>query len=403
MTTKRRRHTVITKERRIKKKSLNVKKTLIIVIVAVFALLLTLVSVQFVRFAAVKTQCSVDKQALNKYLVKRDNVISTLVVLQDYLNDKISGVWYVVSNQKTNTSFVYYVPPGVYMRDYSGKVSEYVSVGDLKYAGNIIDHSKEIEYSIWQLSNLTGITIDSYMWFKSDSLTPFAKLFGDVSDYSVDNFSSIYVPKNEVTQAALTINSIVSKYSLVPSIIDIKEYKQLVGGVDTNLSSVGLLNRIKEINKEISVPNTTMFDLAQPWATNVTLTNDMREVNVINYSQIDSRLDNVINILKGRNIEKEQVKVEIYNGSDIDGLASRYYRKIKNAGLDVVRYENSPITYYKTQIYIPEQSKYKDSLALVKKVLVVPPTIINNRPDFMTTGDIIIVLGQDMEQEVVWK
>ncbi|MCK9369014.1 LytR C-terminal domain-containing protein [Candidatus Dojkabacteria bacterium] len=403
MTNRSRKKRIVRKEERSRKKGLNIRKSLTVAGVLLITVITTIFAIQFTRFLSIKTQSSVDKQALSKYLIKRDNVKSTLIVLQDLVNDKIAGAWYVVSNQKTNTSFVYYVPPGVYMRDYSGKVSEYVSVGDLKYAGNIINHTREIEYSIWQLSNLTGITVDSYIWFKPDSLAPFSNLFNDVSDYSLDDFNLLYLPKNEITKPALAINSITSKYSLFPLITNIAQYKKLAEGIDTNMSSFALLERIKEINRDITVSGVTMFNLSQLWATNIETTSDEREVNVINYPEIDSRLDNVINILKGRNIEKEQVKVEVYNGSDIDGLASRYFRKIKNAGLDVVRYENAPVIYEKTQIYIPDQSKYIYSLDLVKRILVVTPTIINSRPDFMTTGDIVIVLGKDMEQEAVWK
>ena len=39
---------------------------------------------------------------------------------------------------------------------------------------------------------------------------------------------------------------------------------------------------------------------------------------------------------------KERARIEVYNGSEIDGIAYQLGRKIVNSGGDVVRYGNAP-------------------------------------------------------------
>lgn len=385
------------------KKTKSFKTLIIVSSLLLISSIFCLFGVHIYRYVQIKPSFSLQDNGVDRYLIKREAVLSTLIVLEGTADQKIEGVWYCIINEKTGSTFIYYVPPGVYMKDYSNKVDEYVSVSDLRYAGNIISQEKDIEYAIWQLNNLTGITIDSYIWLKPESLLPFANLFGDVSEFTRDKFVGKYSNQSEVTLPAMMISSIVSKFSTYKSVVNIDEYKNLMVGVDTSFTNLGMIQRIKQIDSALSAGNVYMIDLAQPWATVQMPLGIGRSVSMINYPQVDKKLTNVLTILKGREIEKEQVKVEVYNGSKIEGLASRYYRKLRNAGLEVVRYENAPNEIERTQIYIPKQEKYPQSFSLVKKLIVVDAQEINSRPDFMTTGDIVIILGKDMETEAFWK
>jgi hypothetical protein len=52
--------------------------------------------------------------------------------------------------------------------------------------------------------------------------------------------------------------------------------------------------------------------------------------------------------------------------------------------------------YEETVIYIPEPDGYEESLALVRDVVGENVKIQYERPTFITTGDIVVVLGTDI-------
>lgn len=384
------------------KKKLKSKSIVSLVSLTVISLALFITYLIY-QFLSIQTNQSISSESINRLLVQKDSVQTTLVVIEANEPFKIQGAWYIVDNKRNSSGFVYYIPPGIYMRDYLNKVGEYISTGELKYIGDSISQQRAIEYSIWQLGNLTGIVPDSYIWVTYDSLKHYSKLYSDISDYSLDQFKDMYINKDIFSIQAYTINSYFSKVNFLTNILNNDEYREYIGKLDTNLSHIQLSNRIKDIKTALQTPGMYMLDLTQPWATNVQLASNGREVSVINYFEVDSRLENVVLNLKGREIEKEQVKVEVYNASDITGLASRYYRKFENSGLEVVRYENAPNQLDKTTVFIPNIEKYKNSFELLKKLIVVDINIVEGRPDFMTTGDIIVILGKDMKTEALWQ
>jgi hypothetical protein len=51
-----------------------------------------------------------------------------------------------------------------------------------------------------------------------------------------------------------------------------------------------------------------------------------------------------------------------------------------------------------TVLYIPDEDRFKNSIDVVKEVVDGNVEIINDRPTFMTTGDIVVVLGKDIER-----
>jgi hypothetical protein len=95
-------------------------------------------------------------------------------------------------------------------------------------------------------------------------------------------------------------------------------------------------------------------------------------------------------------LEKERVRVEVYNASGIPGIASSFARKISNSCCDVVRFDNAPNIEDSTLLYIPNPDDFVESTEAVTELFTWPYKIINGRPSFMTTGDIVIILGKDI-------
>jgi hypothetical protein len=110
----------------------------------------------------------------------------------------------------------------------------------------------------------------------------------------------------------------------------------------------------------------------------------------------DTELSNYIPQLVSREVEQERVNIEVYNASDISGLASTVARKISHTGCRILRYDNAPVLYDKSIIYVPEPGNYTNSLILVRDVLGMGIEVRNERPTFITTADIVVVLGKDM-------
>lgn len=386
------------------KKRISSKKVIVITLLSLISLFV-FITASFHMYILLfsNPHKSLSEEIQEKYIIKRENVWSTLIVVQSSVDLRISGVWYVVQNDKTGMSMVYYVPPGVYMKEYSGSVNEYVSTSDLRYVGDIVSPERDLEYAIWQLNNLTGITVDEYIWIDPQALNAFGSLFGDISEFSKEEYIEKYSNPSEISLPAMTINSIADRFSIIKMLFHPKDVKELFSSLDSNSSTLGVIGRLQKINKGLSAGDVYMLDLTSANSTYEAFSSSGRSISLINYSEVDKKLERQINILKGRAIEKEQVKVEVYNASGIEGLASRYYRKLRNAGLEVVRYENAPNMLEKTTIFVPNPTKYKYSLELSKAILVVPTEEVNDRPSFMTTGDIVILLGKDMNVEAIWK
>lgn len=371
----------------------------------VILLILSICGLVYYSFTlkSISPSSSLSSEAKDRLLIEREGLKSTLVVLSDNDNVKIVGAWYVVFNEKNSATVVYFVPPGVFLKEYLSGVSDYVSVGDLKYIGETVSSTRKLEYAIWQLGNLTGITPDAYLWFDTNSLSAFSKAFGDVSEFKKDRYIDRYSDEDDVTSPALMINALTDKYNFVKLASNFEQYEKFVTGIDTNLTLLELLSRMNILKASLSSDSIDMLDLGQIWATQSVKSESGRDINLVNYNVVDQKLSEFVKDLKGRDIEREQVKIEVYNASEIDGLASRYSRKFENSGIDVVRYENAPAPIDQTTIYVPKKDKFEQSLQLVKKLVVVDAKESEGRPEFMTTGDIIVILGKDMSSEAAWK
>ncbi len=372
-------------------------------LIVVLVLLTYLVIVKIGAFDAVRITNVVNTTASQRLLIDREGVSTTLYVFQSPMDKKLIGGWIVISNEKTGSNMVYYIPLGVSMRDYSGQFDEYVPVSNLRYAGNVLSQSRDIEYAIWQLSSLSGISIDSYIWLDERAVSSFSSYFGDIFEYSQAEYKDNYTNSTDIVSSAYILNSFLEKAHISKIVWGHNRWEQISTGVYTNLSPTELLLKLRKHNLLINGKGNIMFSLAKSNFTTPVTTSSGAQVSIVNYGEVDKEFNTYLSIVRGREIEREQARVEVYNGSGISGLASRYARKIQNSGITVVRYENAPDSEQITKIYIPKSDKYPNSLALVKKLLVVEGDIIEDRPSFITTGDIVIILGEDIEKEVNYR
>ena len=163
----------------------------------------------------------------------------------------------------------------------------------------------------------------------------------------------------------------------------------------SNLPILNLIKEINSINQVFSNYEYERMDILDCCVEQVILSKDRKELR-FNISAFDEEFSKYIVKLVSKEVEKERVNVEVYNASDISGLASEYARKIRHTGARILRFDNAPNIYPETILYVPEQNNYSNSLDLVKDVVGEHVKIVNDRPQFITTGDIVLVLGEDL-------
>lgn len=97
----------------------------------------------------------------------------------------------------------------------------------------------------------------------------------------------------------------------------------------------------------------------------------------------------------------ELAQIEIFNGTNINKLAEFYKRWFEHLGIDVLRIENASSAIKesceKSTVYIPRGvSAYPVTSNIVKNVLeqngMQEISIVEDRPEFINTGDLVILL-----------
>ncbi|MBI2356582.1 LytR C-terminal domain-containing protein [Candidatus Dojkabacteria bacterium] len=336
-------------------------------------------------------------------LKKKEDIESTLYIIKSPVDNRLAGAWLVISNSNLAKTLVIYVPPGVFVGDPNELFRSYIQVSDLEYAGVVINPERAVEYVVWQLESMTGFTVENYIWVDESSLIKLNELFGDISEYSHSEYSNVYSNPTSISNPSLMVTSFIDKFMFTKIATNPTLWADTYRSLDTNLSSVNLISHIYTMKGRFKAMEVEMIDLSQEEVILTTKDLNEKEISVINYSAYDRIIEENFNIVRSRSVEKEQAKVEVYNGSGISGLASRYARKVQNFGIKVVRYDNAPQEYERTTIYVSNRDKFGNSFESVQDLICRSCDIIEGRPDFITTGDIIVILGRDKEEELRWK
>ncbi|MBN1331594.1 LCP family protein [Candidatus Dojkabacteria bacterium] len=109
-------------------------------------------------------------------------------------------------------------------------------------------------------------------------------------------------------------------------------------------------------------------------------------------------------------ILQEQVRLEVLNGTDSAGLASRYKKNFENVGLRVVREDNaikpaSATTLYigeypekeHTILYIGEYPEKEHTIAFIKSVFGDKIQIEEGSYKYKHIGDMVLILGENLK------
>lgn len=382
---------VFTAQTKTKKRSFPISGILKVMLMLIITLIILFSIIKAVSIISQISNTSFDNplsNAKNVNLVKYGNVTRTMFIFVNS-KDQISFVSVFINNSESAEILHYYIPGWVYMPDYSTSFDEEVPVKNLIYAGDLLNPARKYEYAIWQIINLTGISIDSYVIVNenSASLNCFSKLL----DTSLD--PDPFVIKRE---------SFFRSYDATRCLFNENFINTLSSTVKTNLSLSELDSRIASIRDAL---NGRVYRIALNETAylrdGVSKTGEL--IQKVNYLEADEVLQEYSSVIRSKQLQMEQVKVEVYNGSSVSKAGERYARRIANSGCYVLRYGNAPVPYDKTNIIIMDEDKYSESLRLVEDIFAIEPEKTATRPNFMTTGDIILILGKDIGGEISWE
>lgn len=372
------------RRRRVKEKSSSTKKKfpflkILFYIVLTLGILYVIYSL-FVIFS-VKTKDITTEFSSDGYILSErvDSLKKTLIILEKGNGEqrRITDVYVYLTNPDKKFEIVIYLPAHIYYTGLEEKFGNEIAVSSFRYAGDFLEKGRGIEYAIWQINQLLGFKSDKYIFFSSEALEAINFDYEDSNLENIRNLNS-HLGFFHMFRYASSLGSLDEKiYSNIP-FYDIKLEIQNAG-----------YGRSKYIRKIINLGEDDFL------VEGSLVTGD--KIKVLNTAEYDKVFRDLFEKVLDRGLENERVRVEVYNGSELTGVASSFGRKIVNTCCDVVRYGNAPNSEEKTKVYVSNMEKFSNAYRVVSDVIPIEFETVEGRPDFMTTGDIVVVLGKDIK------
>ncbi len=302
----------------------------------------------------------VDCSHVPQEMLSNDNgVISDIFIFESA--GKISNIEILIYSNDKQNMLKLAIPTGIYVSEEG--VDEF-PLSSLESVGEFLSYGSGKEYTVQYMSDLLGIKFDSYVWLED-------------SNESIDEF-----------RKDLSVWSI---------LFDFEYSEELQGHIYSNLPIINLITQINYISSVMGEYEYEELDISLCCLKEVVISGEDKRQD-FDKSAFDSEFGKYMDDLVSRDVEKERVNIEVYNASDVSGLASKYARKIRHTGCRILRFDNAPNMYESTVIFIPELLGYEHSLGLVRDVMGEDVELRYERPQFITTGDIVVVLGKDLSE-----
>lgn len=325
-----------------------------------------------------------DSASQNLFSRRKNNLEKTLVVIEESVGgrSRIVGVYAYLQNRSKKSELLIYLPGQIYYSGLEEKFGNEIPVSSFRYAGDFLQKGKGVEYAVWQMNQLLGFKSDMYIYLSSDA----TKVVREMSGNGEINFEGIN-GINEFTKA-------LSWHRMFSSA---KQLADLDGKIYSNIPFYTSRLALESLQGNEKKYKRSVLDLSDKKYLKDGKLLTGEEIKVLNTKEYDKSLDTVLSTVLDRNLENERVRVEVYNGSALSGVAYSFGRKITNSGCNVVRYENAPNVVEKTLVYVPDVESFKTAYSVVSDVIPVDFDLVEGRPDFMTTGDIVVILGKNIK------
>lgn len=377
--------------------NINIKKISIFVIIFFILSYFVYVTVNFINIKSVNP---LNESSTGQYLLTQNpnSFKKTLIVFEDRYGedqDKIERVFLYAENKEKEAAILIHIPNWILYSGTETNSGNAIAVSSFKYAGEFVQSGKGIEFALWKLEELLGMKVDQYIWFDASAFNLLQENLGEVSNNTA--YSQYFQNGSSVSEDVFFLNSFVSNLNWSSLIFSSGKFKNREATIYSSLYSLPhIIVEMKNIHNSILRLKPFVIDLG----TSAYI--DSKEYegggiqNYINLFKYDATWRENTSRMIDKGLEKERVRVEVYNASGISGLASSFARKIANSGCEVVRFDNAPNKEEFTKFFIPNSEDFKESTNVVRDIFPGQYESINSRPSFMTTGDIVIILGENI-------
>lgn len=280
--------------------------------------------------------------------------------------------------------------PMVHMRllsSYRGITMTYpvseAALRDIMVIGDLQTPSMPIAVPVYELEELFALQIDGYLIVPGSRIEALASVAG------VSDIPSFADETGSYTQWAQEWNSFFIDVLQGVSLFSVWRQRDMIPSILSNVEPSGVYafaRAVQELPDDAISPLVVSSDLLVRGV-------DERggDVDMITTGALDSVLTG---LERDERIEREQARIEVFNGTSIDGLGSRVERWIRHVGGEVIRVKNAPGRSQESVLYVTDADEYAYTVSRISG-LFESIRIVEGRPEFITTGDITVIIGID--------
>jgi len=299
----------------------------------------------------------------------------------------------------------------------STQKSTYIDLKNIYAIGQLETPAKGLDMTVNALQNELAIQFDGYIAVEKNLLGPAFELLGNFTVYNpsvfkdndIENGQNSFDEGNISLGDQALLNFVSSDeggvytqaqrhYGFVESALEVitkDDFYKLVGDIgklDQYVFSNIEADTLREMVDQYLLSDDVTFDYYNPPDIYSETKHIDELIPTVNQANFDSFL---FSILESSDLIREQARIEVYNSTDAGGLASKYSRWIRNSGGDVIRSANFEEEYEQSVIFVEDQETYQATISRLSGIL--PTAVIKNDipPGLTSTGDIVIILGND--------
>ena len=251
---------------------------------------------------------TIDKTILNgsqRYLLSQSNGESkrTVIVFEEGLENerRISEVYLFLNNREKGKSLLVYIPSWLYSTGLEENFGNAIPISSFRYAGDTLQEDRGVEYAVWQISQILGITFNDYIYINSEANITLDSAFGENMS-SKDRYREMFKKGNvSLSEGFFKLQEISSKLSFVKSLFKVNDIKNFNNNIYSDLSFVETVNMIKSIEKILQTSESYAIDLGNPEYSEEELSNSGGIRRYLLNSKFDNSYRELISLL----IDKE--------------------------------------------------------------------------------------------------
>ena len=337
----------------------------------------------YIGFSEIRSEDILKSSNSNYFLLsdKKDALEKTLIVFEEEYNEKevIKYVYLYAVNKEKGKAVLIFLPGRL---EYKGLEKDFgtpVFVSSFKHAGEFLQQGRGYEYAIWQIEQLLGSNIDQYIWFSPEAFNIFQEKLGESSGDSV--YAQYYTNGFDVNDEAFFLNSFVSRLDWVNLLMSSSKFRDSQAVIYSSLPTLGnVMYDLKGIQRDIFSLRPYLIDFSSVEYLIQEESADGGVQTYIDTKEYDTVWRGFVDSMVDRELEKERGRVEVYNGSGLSGYASQYARRVRNSGIEVVRYDNAPDEEEKTKFYIPNPEDFPITIQIIQEIFPGSYETIKGRP-----------------------